>query len=68
MNYFILLRRGTNDLDVYLFLVPLAMLLILWGSTHIMRFVKQKIYEHRQVMMLHENENSDRVDTYLQPE
>ena len=62
---FVLLKWGTGKLDSLLFFVPLALLLVLWGSTHLIRYIKLKVQEYKDMIeLLHEDEKSDVLDAF----
>jgi hypothetical protein len=65
---FILLKWGTSKLDSLLFFVPLALLIVLWGSTHVIRFIRHKVQDYKEMMLLLKEEgNEDEFEAYLSP-
>lgn len=65
---FILLKWGTSKLDSLLFFVPLALLIVLWGSTHVIRFIRHKVQDYKEMMLLLKEEGKeDEFEAYLSP-
>lgn len=65
---FILLKWGTNKLDSLLFFVPLALLILILGATHLFRFIQHKISEHKEMMRIfEEDKESEPMNVFLFP-
>ena len=54
---FVLLKWGTGHLDSLLFFIPLALLLVLWASDHIIRFFKRQISDFRTLYCAFKDED-----------
>lgn len=65
---FVLLKFGADRLDSLLFFVPLALLILLWGSTHLIRFIRHKVQDYREMILsLKEEEKAEEWDAFLSP-
>ncbi|MCF8374077.1 MAG: hypothetical protein K9H64_20815 [Bacteroidales bacterium] len=65
---FVLLKFGADRLDSLLFFVPLALLIVLWGSTHLIRFIRHKVQDYREMILsLKEEEKAEEWEAFLSP-